>query len=111
MDQCFFIFKSDHPMEAANPISEQLYFSTSRKVLKEIIDLALPFKIFIGYAGWSFYQLDCEISYGWWLINEAKDNSPFHPNVDQQWLECLKELDNKLYIKGLDFINPENTDS
>jgi putative transcriptional regulator len=111
MEQCFFIFKSSEPIEEANLISEQLYFSTSQQILKKIVELALPFKIFVGYAGWSFYQLDCEISYGWWLINEAKKDCPFHPNVDQQWLECLKKLDTNLYFKGLDYINPENTDS
>lgn len=111
MDQCFFIFKSHEPINGASQISELLYFSTSQETLKHVVEKALPFKIFIGYAGWSFYQLDCEISYGWWLINEANENSPFHQNVNQQWLECLRELDADLYQKGLNFINSENTDS
>jgi len=108
LDQCFFIFRFKESLPDANNIIEDLYFSNSQNVLYHLfknnpLDNS-SIRFFLGYAGWSYYQLECEISYGWWLISQADATSAFHPSPNDQWLDSLKSIDPSLYQKGLNFI-------
>lgn len=111
IDQCFFLFQNSHIISDAEEIIPGLFLSSSRETLKLLlhsnVHTELKIKFFIGYAGWSFYQLDCEVSYGWWLLAKGNKSSPFQSDPTKQWLNSLKSIDEKLFIKGQSFLDSQ----
>lgn len=109
MEQCFYLFRHEEAIQGAELVIDDLYLASAKDTLNKLFASKerenIFIKFFLGYAGWSFYQLDCEVSYGWWLMNQGESHSPFTKDHKKQWLEQLKKIDHKLYLKGLSFID------
>lgn len=66
-------------------------------------------KFFIGHAGWSFYQLDCETSNDYWFTCPGAIDTPFSAPEEGLWLNCLKKLGEDFYRAGIAFLNSDQS--
>ena len=111
--QCVFLFRSEESLalEGASLVLPGLYLGTQMETLNELRDLNLlnsqNIRFFLGYAGWSYYQLDCETSNGWWFTLPGDRDLPFSPLEQNLWLETLEKMGPEFYRKGLDFIEAD----
>ena len=111
--QCVFVFRSDDekPIEGATLILPGLYLGTHNETLIELRQRQQlhdgNIRFFLGYAGWSFYQLDCETSNGWWFTLPGNRDLPFSPLEQNLWLESLAKMGPEFYEKGLEFIESD----
>ena len=82
VEQCFYLFQHIEKIEGSENVLDDLYLASSKDVLSKLLKSTqrenLNIKFFLGYAGWSFFQLDCEISYGWWLTGQGDHDCPFN---------------------------------
>jgi len=79
--------------EASQEVTQDVYISSSWKVLERLMKNAAKderFRIFAGYAGWAPNQLDFETSRGDWHVLKADaeavfDKKPYGPIELVQW--------------------------
>lgn len=62
-------------------------------------------RFFIGYAGWSYFQLDCEASSGVWFAHPASMGHVFHDSGSKLWLELMREMGEDFFKAGVDFLH------
>ncbi len=96
-----------HDQEACaeDEVMSGVYLSTQKSSLELL--LAAPNKnmrIFFGYAGWSSYQLESELSTGSWLVANAKPDHIFG-NPDSLWESVAGEIGNQVLFGNT---TPEN---
>lgn len=110
-EQCFFLMKSDHPPKDSTPVVEDIHLGSTPGALKdfssnrELHDGVIRF--FLGYAGWSFFQLDCELSNNWWFTLGNRAQTAFAPKTDGLWLSMLNELGPHFHEQGKSFIESD----
>lgn len=78
---------STKAFQQSQPITEQLYLTTSSDVLDSLTTAFKPEKylIALGYAGWSAGQLEQEIKQNSWLIAPADPYILFDAPHQQRW--------------------------
>jgi len=89
-DELVFIFRADAQPEEAPPVMGDLYFSTSKALLRKMLARDAPLegiRIFSGYAGWGPGQLEREISRGDWQLAPADAGSVFTAKPEGLWPE------------------------
>ncbi|MFV1966687.1 MAG: YqgE/AlgH family protein, partial [Pirellulaceae bacterium] len=83
-----------------------VYFASRDEYLERIVqDEDRPFRLFVGYAGWSSGQLESELEAGGWLTIKATQDDVFNENKDL-WreissrigLEILKQAVNPKHV-------------
>jgi putative transcriptional regulator len=113
LEQC--VALNQHPLAKDAPgaaeVLPNLYLGSTTETLQHWKDHdALhpeSCRFFLGYAGWSFFQLDCETSNDWWFTLPAQSNTPFLNEPEGLWLASLKKLGAEFYDAGLAFINAD----
>jgi len=78
--------------EASQEVTQDVYISSSWKVLERLMKNAAKderFRIFAGYAGWAPNQLDFEISRGDWHVLKADAETVFDKKPAEIWQELI----------------------
>ena len=52
-------------------------------------DLAVPVRVFAGYAGWGPQQLEAELVEGGWLVTSAEEGDVFTDQPEELWRRVL----------------------
>ncbi len=105
----FFLYLCEETLSGAIEVLPGLYMSSNpetMRILRERGPMDGSFmRFFIGYSGWSYYQLDCEASSGAWFAHPAKKEFIFTDPKRNLWLEVLKDMGEEFYGTGRDFLN------
>ena len=78
--------------EASQEVTQDVYISSSWKVLERLMKNAAKeerFRIFAGYAGWAPNQLDFETSRGDWHVLKADAETVFDKKPAEIWQELI----------------------
>ena len=78
--------------EASQEVTQDVYISSSWKVLERLMKDAAKeerFRIFAGYAGWAPDQLDFETSRGDWHVLKADAETVFDKKPAEIWQELI----------------------
>jgi putative transcriptional regulator len=93
--QILLLVKSLTPPEASMTVFDDVYLSSSQKVLKRLIKKPLEeegFKIFAGYAGWAPKQLESELDRGHWHVLNADTETLFDKKSSEIWQELIDRV-------------------
>ena len=94
-DELGFIAKSaKHPQDAVM-LYKDTYFSRDIEFLKKMIKRGNPIKelrLYRGFAGWNWGQLEEEIKRGAWQIAKADVDKIFTQNPQTLWPELIKQV-------------------
>jgi putative transcriptional regulator len=78
--------------EASQEVTQDVYISSSWKILERLMKNAAKeerFRIFAGYAGWAPDQLDFETSRGDWHVLKADAETVFDKKPAEIWQELI----------------------
>ena len=92
-NQVRLLIRSSSQPEGARRVLEEVYLSSSRSVLQQMIDDAdaqKRFRVYAGYAGWGPGQLDFEISRGGWHVLPADAGTVFDTAASEIWPELIR---------------------
>lgn len=87
------LFRSGNPPDRAHQVWKDVYISTSRTVLRQIIEESRErarFRVYAGYAGWAPGQLDHEVWRGDWHVLEADTAIIFEKTPSEIWPELIQ---------------------
>ena len=93
VNQMLMLIRSNQAPAASNPVIENVYISSSWKVLEGLIKKANAeqrFRLFAGYAGWAPNQLDFERTRGDWHVLKADADSVFAHDPTALWQELIR---------------------
>ena len=93
--QILLLVKSSTPPEASMTVFNDVYLSSSQKVLQRLIKKPLEeerFKIFAGYAGWAPKQLESEFDRGHWHVLNADTETLFDKKPSEIWQELIHRV-------------------
>ncbi|MFO0870783.1 MAG: YqgE/AlgH family protein [Pirellulales bacterium] len=69
-----------------------LFVASQRQQLQQLLRrIDLPFRLFLGYAGWGAGQLEGELRAGGWLIATAAVEAAFYPG-DDLWEQTVDRI-------------------
>ncbi len=108
LNHMLLLIQSGNQAEQSSHVFDDIYVSSSRKVLKMIVanvDSTSKFHAYVGYAGWAPGQLDSEVLRGDWYVLQADAETVF----DKPPLEIWPELN--LLTSGQWVIKNEKSDS
>lgn len=95
VNQVLMLIRSSHVPEEAQEITQDVYISSSRKVLERLMKRTLEdetFRLFAGYAGWAPSQLDFEKTRGDWHVIKAEADEIFAQNPSELWPELIQRV-------------------
>lgn len=80
--------------DIAFKVTENTYVSSSRPLLEKAArgELAKPFFLCLGYAGWGPRQLDDEIERGSWIVLDLDETILFSAPMEDRWDQCIRTL-------------------
>jgi len=91
-----FIHKSDTSIKGGYEITDGVFWGGNFETLKLLIENnkldASDFKFFVGYAGWSFNQLEEELKINSWYVAEFKEEYLFTDEPEKLWHTILREM-------------------
>lgn len=93
VNQMLMLIRSAQAPEASTPVIDNVYISSSWKVLERLIKNATAsprFRLFAGYAGWAPNQLDFERTRGDWHVLKADADSVFALDPKTLWQELIQ---------------------
>ena len=91
-NQMLLLIRSGSQPEDASHVFKDIYVSSSRAVLRTMIndeDPGKAFRLYAGHAGWSPGQLDREIARGGWHVLQADEASVFEKAPSEIWPELI----------------------
>jgi len=92
-NQILLLLRSHSQPEGARRIFDDVYVSSSRATLQEMIDASgskNQFRVYAGHAGWSPGQLDREVSMGGWHILQADAATIFEKPPSEIWPDAIR---------------------
>ena len=87
------LLRSTNPPEASIPVFDDVYISSSPKVLQSLVKKPLDeerFQIYAGYAGWAPDQLESECARGDWHVLKADTETLFDKKSSEIWPELIQ---------------------
>ncbi len=85
------LIRSDTPPEEAQHVTQDIYISTSRDLLRQVsAEGRRRFRVYAGYAGWAPGQLDQEVARGDWRVLQADAETVFDKAPAQIWPELIR---------------------
>ena len=88
-NQLLILLRSDKPRAAAEHVVDDIYVSTSRRVLVDALNRAAAVHVYAGYAGWAPGQLDREVARGDWHVLPADADTVFNETPGDVWRELI----------------------
>jgi putative transcriptional regulator len=93
VNQMMLLTRSLKTPEQSTQVIEDVYFSTSWKLLERLMKKEgknESYRLFAGYAGWSPSQLDFERTRGDWYVVKADAEMIFSQNPSEIWPELIR---------------------
>lgn len=88
-NQLLILLRADEPPRRADHVVHDIYVSTSRQVLVDVLNRAGAAHVYAGYAGWAPGQLDHEVSRGDWHVLPADAETVFSETPGEVWQELI----------------------
>ena len=91
--QMLLLIRSGSKPEDARLILDDIYVSSSRALLRKMIDDRNPgqtFRLYAGHAGWAPGQLDQEVARGGWHVLQADGATVFEKTPSEIWPELIQ---------------------
>jgi putative transcriptional regulator len=95
VNQMLMLIRSSSVPEESQEITQDVYISSSWKVLERLMKSTAKdatFRLFAGYAGWAPNQLDFERTRGDWYVLRADAEEVFAQNPSELWLELIHRV-------------------
>ena len=94
IETCYIIHDNKYALNDSNNISNQLLFTSTKQIVKDIEKGCGPkkFKFHMGYAGWTSGQIEEEIKNGDWLAIPNPKNFIFDISDEEKWLYAINKL-------------------
>ena len=92
VNQMLLLVGSPQVPEASKEVTQDVYISSSWKVLERLMKNVVKderFRIFAGYAGWAPNQLDFEKARGDWHVLKADAETVFDKKPSEVWQELI----------------------
>jgi putative transcriptional regulator len=91
-NKLFLLIRSTKNIEESSKVLAGVHMSTSRTVLEHMISgkQGIPFRVYVGYAGWGSGQLDAEITRGDWHVMKAEARMIFERDPAKLWPELIR---------------------
>ena len=86
------LLRADKPRAGAEHVVDDIYVSTSRRVLFDALGRAgsaTSVHVYAGYAGWAPGQLDREVARGDWHVLPADAEAVFSTTPTEVWRELI----------------------
>jgi len=88
----FLLIQSTTLVSESIKVIEDVHMSTSRAVLNRLIagKPDVPFRSYVGYAGWAPGQLEAEIAHGDWYVIKADARIIFEHDTAMLWPQLIQ---------------------
>ncbi|MDX1764266.1 MAG: YqgE/AlgH family protein [bacterium] len=103
INQIFLLLRTARSPEESKRVLSDVHFSTSRDVLKRIIEDGIDgetVRFMAGYAGWSQGQLDQEILRGDWHVLPGDSETVFQIPPSQIWPALIRRSSYQWVMAG-----------
>ena len=90
------LLRAEEPPEAARPVFDDVYVSSSREILEDLVRDGATFRVFVGYAGWAPGQLDWELRQGGWSVLPADVETVFDEAPEDVWRKMMRRATSPL---------------
>ncbi len=90
----FILLRAQKQPKDTRLVSEHIYYSTDKSILKRLIEAKgseRDFRVFAGYAGWAKGQLDREIMRGSWYVLTADPDIIFNTEPSKVWETLIRK--------------------
>ena len=109
-ESLYFIHNQPKKIPNSLKIKDNLFWGGDFSVVIKLINSKLidshQIKFFLGYSGWAYQQLDCELDESSWvLVNKKLETNDIFTNPENIWRDKIFELGGK-YLMWLNA--PEN---
>ncbi len=91
--QMLLLIRSSSQPDDARRVFDDIYLSSSRALLRKIVDDKDPgqtFRLYAGHAGWAPGQLDQELARGGWHVLQADGATVFEKAPSEIWPELIQ---------------------
>ena len=106
LNSLFFLFRSNKEYERSIYVDKDIFLGANEELLDEIISSKNnDIMLFLGCSGWSFYQLDCEVSSGSWFTHFFETDFIFSSKEDGFWLQSLGKIGPEFKEYGENFLD------
>jgi len=79
--------------EGTIAISDEFSMTSQKTILQDLkAHDKIPYKLFLGHAGWAAKQLEREIENGDWLMQSTTPDFVFNLSTDQMWRQAAGSL-------------------
>ena len=95
----FALLRSTDKVEGTEHVFGSVYWISTKTALEKAISSrpdAGVFHVYLGYAGWTSYQLRNEVRLGGWFIFQADNQTVFNANPDSLWRQMIKKTELKM---------------
>lgn len=93
-ESIFLIHRRPDLIEAGSCITEPVYLGGNiQQAVQHINDGSISekeIKLFLGYCGWDYGELEDEVAEGSWLVLNSKDLNVFDLPITTLWEECYE---------------------
>lgn len=90
----------DDPELEGIEVLEDVFFTSDRESLEQMVRADRPFRIFSGYAGWGPGQLENELQIGGWLVSAA-DHMQIFGDADELWRRVTHAVSDEITNRAL----------
>jgi putative transcriptional regulator len=88
--------RSESATEGMAHVADDVYISSDRRVLDEVLAAKKPdseLRFYFGYSGWAAGQLDSELLRGDWHVETADTDAIFSGETDSLWNRLIERLE------------------
>lgn len=90
------LVRSESPTEGMEHVADDVYISSDRRVLDELLAAKKPaseVRFYIGYSGWGAGQLDFELKRDSWHVVAADTDAIFSKGMGSLWDRLIEQLE------------------
>jgi putative transcriptional regulator len=90
------LVRSELATEGMEHVADDVYISSDRRVLDEVLAAKKPaskVRFYIGHSGWAAGQLDFELERGSWHVVAADTDAIFSGNTASLWDRLIERLE------------------
>ena len=90
------LVRSESATEGMAHVVDDVYISSDRRVLNEVLAVEKPdseLRFYIGHSGWAVGQLDFELVRGDWYVVAADTDAIFSDETDSLWNRLIERLE------------------